>query len=366
MAGRKSVNRVRQEDVAQMAGVAISTVSRVFNNPNRINPQTAERVRDAAKVLGYTVKSANPMPEGNPHRTHGLLMLVVKDTADGTASQILKGAQAAALESNRSVGIMETGQSVKRSGQMLDTLTDNVDGVILATDQIDVGTIQRISRKLPLVVLNRPVEQVRSVVPNPLIGVSRTLLLLQRYNLHSIVYVSSLKDSWANRSRWESLRMLAHGMGFSIRQIGAVSPSVEGGFQAAIALEGMLPDVIIAFNDVIASGIVLRLAADGIDVPDRTSVVGFDNSLTAPVVSPALTTIRIPRAQLGQVGVQMLLGQSGSVSLNLRDARFLSSLAEHGLTARLHDSSSWLDDEKLITEIHTSLVVRGSVGAKLS
>lgn len=64
---------------------------------------------------------------------------------------------------------------------------------------------------------------------------------------------------------------------------------------------------IITYNDLIAVGIVLRFTADGVNVPGDVSVIGFDNTLIAPVVTPPITSIRIPRVQLGQVAVRRLL-----------------------------------------------------------
>lgn len=96
-------------------------------------------------------------------------------------------------------------------------------------------------------------------------------------------------------------------MGFKVNQIGPVHPTVEGGYQAALALEGGDTTAIIIYNDLIAVGIVLRFTADGVNVPGDVSVIGFDNTLIAPVVTPPITSIRIPRAQLGQVAVRRLL-----------------------------------------------------------
>lgn len=90
-------------------------------------------------------------------------------------------------------------------------------------------------------------------------------------------------------------------MGFKVNQIGPVHPTVEGGYQAALALEGGDTTAIITYNDLIAVGIVLRFTADGVNVPGDVSVIGFDNTLIAPVVTPPITSIRIPRVQLGQV-----------------------------------------------------------------
>jgi len=70
-------------------------------------------------------------------------------------------------------------------------------------------------------------------------------------------------------------------MGFKVNQIGPVHPTVEGGYQAALALEGGDTTAIITYNDLIAVGIVLRFTADGVNVPGDVSVIGFDNTLIA-------------------------------------------------------------------------------------
>ena len=82
-------------------------------------------------------------------------------------------------------------------------------------------------------------------------------------------------------------------MGFKVNQIGPVHPTVEGGYQAELALEGGDTTAIITYNDLIAVGIVLRFTADGVNVPGDVSVIGFDNTLIAPVVMPPITSIRL-------------------------------------------------------------------------
>ena len=69
-------------------------------------------------------------------------------------------------------------------------------------------------------------------------------------------------------------------MGFKVNQIGPVHPTVEGGYQAALALEGGDTTAIITYNDLIAVGIVLRFTADGVNVPGDVSVLDLDNTLS--------------------------------------------------------------------------------------
>lgn len=235
-----------------------------------------------------------------------IIALVVKDTADGVLSQILKGAQVTAMESDSAVSVIETGSSGQRTQQMLDHLADKVNGVILSTDAPGISFIRDYAKRVPLVVLNRPLEGVASVVPDPRIGTVRTepAETLPSHRGHvrrrpgrvmgQSVEVAAVHD-------------IGNRMGFKVNQIGPVHPTVEGGYQAALALEGGDTTAIITYNDLIAVGIVLRFTADGVNVPGDVSVIGFDNTLIAPVVMPPITSIRIPRAQLGQVAVRRLL-----------------------------------------------------------
>lgn len=112
-------------------------------------------------------RTASVLPvRGLPGST---IALVVKDTADGVSSQILKGAQVTAMESDSAVSVIETGSSGQRTQQMLDHLADKVNGVILSTDAPGIF-IRDYAKRVPLVVLNRPLEGVASVVPDPRIG----------------------------------------------------------------------------------------------------------------------------------------------------------------------------------------------------
>lgn len=457
MVQRKATDRVRLADVAEEAGVAISTVSRVFGNPDRVNFQTVEHVREVAERLGYRPKSkhdavassqrpgesgmpagrtwsasaAVAAPNGMPNssiaaspsglsagisngfidngrtpgrvsgypgpagrsarvigasRTSGpgvgsrntnvlsasaafpgfdvaeqpatgggVIALVVKDTTDGISSQILKGAQISAMESGSAVGLIEAGQSRQRTQELLTHLIGKVAGVILATDLAGIDFIRDYARRVPLVVLNRPVDGVPSVVPDPRIGVVRALSLL-RSNRHTAVTYISGTTSWSNQSRWSCLHDVGQRMGFRVTSMGPVQPTVEGGFQAALALEGAKPTAVVTYNDLIAAGIVLRLTADGVRVPEDVSVIGFDNTLIAPVGTPPITSIRIPRAQIGQEAVRLLLGREPIALRNPADAQLMDRLAELGVRNEDEQSDN-------VTLVDTSIIVRRSVGA---
>lgn len=127
-----------------------------------------------------------------------IIALVVKDTADGVSSQILKGAQVTVMESDSAVSVIETGSFGQRTQQMLDHLADKVNGVILSTDAPGISFIRDYAKRVPLVVLNRPLEGVASVVPDPRIGTVRA----EPAETLAVTYVAGPAASWANQSRW--------------------------------------------------------------------------------------------------------------------------------------------------------------------
>lgn len=141
------------------------------------------------------------------------------------------------MESDSAVSVIETGSSGQRTQQMLDHLADKVNGVILSTDAPGISFIRDYAKRVPLVVLNRPLEGVASVVPDPRIGTVRAepAETLPSHRGHvrrrpgrvmgQSVEVAAVHD-------------IGNRMGFKVNQIGPVHPTVEGGYQAALALEG--------------------------------------------------------------------------------------------------------------------------------
>lgn len=142
-----------------------------------------------------------------------IIALVVKDTADGVSSQILKGAQVTAMESDSAVSVIETGSSGQRTQQMLDHLADKVNGVILSTDAPGISFIRDYAKRVPLVVLNRPLEGMASVVPDPRIGTVRA----EPAETLAVTYVAGPAASWANQSRWP--RCMTSGTAWDSRSI---------------------------------------------------------------------------------------------------------------------------------------------------
>jgi DNA-binding LacI/PurR family transcriptional regulator len=121
-------------------------------------------------------------------------------------------------------------------------------------------------------------------------------------------YVSGPRPSWSNQQRRKALRATADRLGVEVSVLGPFEPSYEAGQQAADLALAERPTAIVVFNDLMAMGVLARLADRGVAVPGEVSVVGFDDIQMAALASPPLTTVSVPTAAAGRAAVDLLLG----------------------------------------------------------
>ena len=291
-------------DVAREAGVAASTVSRAFSRPGRVNAETALRIRTVADRLGYRT---NPLARAlSTARTH-LIALVVSDVANPFYAEIVQGAQRSAAEAGNTILLVDSQESGRLERTALERLLPAVDGVVLAGTRMSDSAIRMIAKQKPVVVLNRAVADVPSVVPDNALGLRRAAEHLAGLGHASITYVAGPKASWADGMRWSSLRDAAANLELSVRRVGPFSPDVAGGVRAAEALREEPPSAVIAYNDQLAIGVLRGLRAHDVHVPRDVSVIGFDNIPAADLVTPGLTTVAAPLRVQGATATRHLL-----------------------------------------------------------
>jgi DNA-binding LacI/PurR family transcriptional regulator len=111
--------------------------------------------------------------------------------------------------------------------------------------------------------------------------------------------------------RWLALREAGMDLEVEIKRIGPYRPDVAGGTQAAVDLGPHPPGAVIAYNDLIAIGMIRKFMASGVRVPEDVSVIGFDNIFASELITPALTTVDAPRRTQGITAVQHLIAVIG-------------------------------------------------------
>jgi len=332
-------------DVAAACGVAPSTVSRAFARPGRVNAETAERIRQVAAEMGYRT---NPLARALPTGKTSLLAIIVADVTNPFFFELLRGAEETATEAGYTLLVADVQESVEAERRALDRTLPMVEGLVLATSRMSDSSIRVAAKQRPTVVLNRSMSDIASVATDNARGMRRAVEHLAELGHTTITYVAGPDASWANGVRWQSLREGTHELGLRARRIGPFSPTQAGGLSAAGAIADSPTTAVIAYNDVLAIGLMRGLTSLGIRVPEDVSVIGFDNIFGADFCTPQLTTVAAPLRQLGKVAVQTLLNDLNAPRSSrlkprgpLRTALLPSRLVVRSSTGQAAPGASW-------------------------
>jgi LacI family repressor for deo operon, udp, cdd, tsx, nupC, and nupG len=291
-------------DVARHAGVAPSTVSRAFARPGLVNSETAARIRAAAVELGYR---SHPLARALTTSKSRMLALMISDVTNPFYAELIRGAQIAASAADYTVVLTDARESAVLEREALERVLPMVEGFVIGSSRMSDSTLQIIAKQRPMVVLNRHLVGVPSVVTDNARGMRRAVEHLGELGHQHITYVAGPEASWVDGMRWRALREAAHELHLHTRRVGPVAPTAEGGRTAALGLLDDPPTAVIAYNDLVAIGVMLAFTAAGIRVPQAVSVIGFDNILPAELVSPGLTTVAAPLRTLGTTAVKNVL-----------------------------------------------------------
>ena len=293
-------------DVARAAGVAASTVSRALSKPGRVSFKTAEHVRRVAEELGYRAgRIERPLSE----RSTGMLAMIVADIANPVFTGMIRGAERTAAEHGRTLLVIETQESREAEATAMERVGSLVDGMILSSSRMPDGAIRALAKHRPLVVLNRMVGEVTSVVSDNIQAIKKATEYLVGLGHTSICYLSGPEASWADGMRWRGLREAGLELDLLVRRLGPFVPTMRGGAAALEEWRLKPTTAVIAYNDLMAIGFMQAALAAGHAVPDQVSVVGFDNIVDSALVEPHLTTIAAPLVSLGSAAVSYLVSQ---------------------------------------------------------
>jgi LacI family transcriptional regulator len=294
-------------DVAEAAGVAASTVSRAFARPGRVNVDTAQKVFAAAERLGYRT---SPLP-GLPGTRTRSLALVVTDITNPFYAEIIRGAHEAAGTAGYTILLSHTQEDARLERDWTERELASVDGVLLASSRMSDSAIRVVAKQKPMVLLNRRIPEVPCVITDNGRGARRAVEHLAGLGHAAITYVAGPENSWADGMRWQALREAAVELDLRVHRVGPNTPTVQAGYRIAADLLRDPTTAVIAYNDVLAVGVIKGLKRLGARVPDDLSVVGFDNVVLADIVEPGLTTVAAPLRAQGVVGVKTLIAVIG-------------------------------------------------------
>ena len=313
--------QVTIEDVARAAGVSRQTVSRAINDLGEISPRTRARVLRIAEEMGYRPSS---IARGLATRRTRTLGLVIPDVANPFFSDVARGAEHVAHAEGYNVFLCNTDEDPQREAAVLETLEEKrVDGLMLCSSRLEDRELRAVVARHPAVVLvNRRLEpageqgSVGVVVLDDVDGGRAATQHLLDSGRRAVGFLAGPTASYSGLWRAEGYRAALAAAGLANRPAWTVpgSADVAGGHRAAGRLLDAHPklDALFCYNDLVAVGALRACADRGRRVPEDVAIVGFDDIMLAALVTPPLTTCRVPRYELGAQAMRLLLDQISS------------------------------------------------------
>ncbi|MEZ4730065.1 MAG: LacI family DNA-binding transcriptional regulator [Caldilineaceae bacterium] len=306
-------------DVAAKAGVNPSTVSRVFSGKAKISEETQQRVLAAAEALEF---QPNAIARSLSVRRTNTIAIVVPHIYDGYFDdsffpQVMRGLlQAAYLRQFRVLvsGSNSHADVITQTFQILGSR--QADGIVVLSNRLDVDTVGALAAQgAPFVLLGKPpapYADIHWIDADNEACTDRVITHLIQHGHRRIAFVGGDPDVavTGERLRGYQLAMQRAKVAYCERWIDYGYFAEAGGYKAVgrmLPLGKEAPTAYYAANDLMAVGILRALRERGIAVPDQVSVIGTNDSAEATHVVPALTTLRVPYAQMAAAAATILI-----------------------------------------------------------
>lgn len=304
-------------DVAEAAGVSVTTVSHVLNdNPHaRASDETRSKVREAAARLGY---GPNRMAQGLRTRRSAMIGLLSEDIATTPhAGKIIKGAEETARKYGYTLMIINTDMSAKPESKQKDVdalIERQVDGILYATMYHRAVSVPPRLFEVPAVLIdaNDKAGLVPGTIPDEVGGAVTAVSALLDAGHEEIGFINNSDDVPATRGRLQGYETALRNAGITPDSglLSTAESEATGGYKAALSLLSRVdrPTALFCYNDRMAMGAYRAAAELNLAIPTDLSIVGFDNQeLISAGLHPGLTTIALPHYEMGAWAVETLI-----------------------------------------------------------
>jgi DNA-binding LacI/PurR family transcriptional regulator len=299
-------------DVAEKAGVSISTVSRVINNTGRISKKTKKRVLEVIEQLGYQPSVVASALTGKRTRTIGL---IIPDVANPFFAEIARRVEDRGRELGFNLLMCNTDNNPETEEMYLSLLKQkSVDGIIIGTTTRNHRVLKELLQdQLPVALIAQDIPELTIdvvSVDDYLGGYQATSHLVSLGHKQIAIMLGNLSRT-SDKYRLQAFRQVLEDNGLELDEDLVIQTdySLEDGKRAARELltSPKRPTAIFACFDFLAIGIYQAAKELGLHIPDDLSVVGFDNTILASIVDPPLTTIAQPIDEMGRQVMDLLV-----------------------------------------------------------
>ena len=307
---RRGVQGVTIADVARRAGVSGMTVSRALSAAAPVNAATEERVRQAVRALGYRPNAAaRHLASGSAHR----LGFIYANPSQAYLSELLVGALDACAAHGRQLVLARASDPARGRRELRALLADGVDAFVLPPAVCDdprlLALLRRAAARWVALSPAEPAAHPASVAVDDFAAARALTAYLIRLGHRRVGFIAGDPAYRASADRCAGYLHALADAGLAPGPMEQGLFSFQSGLDAATRLLARAPrcTAVFASNDDMAAGALAAAARSGLVVPRELSIVGFDDTPIAATVSPAITTMRQPIAEMAQTAVRLLL-----------------------------------------------------------
>lgn len=331
---------VTMREVAERAGVSVTTVSHVINNSRPVNQHTRDRVEEAMRTLGYQPNVlARSLRRGVTHT----IGIILPDSTNPYFAEVVRGIEDTSFDQGYSVILCNSDNDLDKEHHYTNVLVEKqVDGIIFVAAGLsseNINTLQ--ARGVPLVLVDRQVPEVR--VDNVLADNQHGGWLATKHLIelgHRIIgCIAGPKGVRLSSQRINGYRQAMESADISIDPYMIVEGDFQyqGGYEGAAVLfnQASPPTAIFACNDLMAIGAYRFAHENNLKIPEQLSIVGFDNVRLSAYTNPPLTTIHQSKHEMGSRAARLLIERFADQELEPRQEILATNLVIRGSTASI-------------------------------
>lgn len=312
-------------DVAKLANVSKSTVSRVVSNTGSVKKETRERILAAMEQLNY---HPNYFAQAMKTNRSQSIAILVPDYGNPFFADIIKSVEQITNPKGFLTFVCETGEDGSREYRMIrEVFERRIEGIIFwSYNKIaeNIELLKQIDQKVPVIFMDPMMQEVANslVTADGFQGTYNAVAYLARSGRKRIAYIKGPDKYMVTHERYQGYLQALDDFDLQKKSqfIYRGDFHIQSGFKAAEYFSNLTipPDAVISATDYMAIGAVHYFNQNNLSIPDDIAIIGFDNISLATLIQPQLSTIALPICELGKQAACVLLERIASPTVKSR------------------------------------------------
>lgn len=314
------------KDVAKLAGVSISTVSRVMNNSKPVSPESRRKVEDAIKKLDF---KRNELARSLVMKRSNFIGVVVKDIGINYMAQIVRGVEEIGRMYKYDILLASTYGDFEQEQNIVDFLfRKQADAILLVTEHVSPEVLVKLKNSdTPYLQLDKYHQgEFNTVTIDYQTAAEDMTKFLVNQGHEKILFLYDIENRLVEECKLEGYEKTMIDKGLNYLFVRAAKNGIRAGYEAGEKVISEMRDkgitAVFASSDFLAIGLINYCLENGIKVPKDLSIVGFGNTNIAADYTPSITTVSEPYYDIGAVAMRRLIKELKDEE-KIRDTVFL-------------------------------------------